>query len=88
MAYNFYGNRNEAKGDMQLAYRGFKVNILKDGEQQRKSLLSRLANLIIKNDVADEDVEQEEINTTRDKTKSFWNFLWLCIRDGALKTFF
>lgn len=88
MAYNFYGNRNEAKGDMQLAYRDFKVNILKEGEKERKSLLSRLANLIIKNDAVNEDVEQEEINTTRDKTKSFWNFLWLCIRDGALKTFF
>ncbi len=88
LAYNFYGNKNEAKGDMQLSYRDFKVNILNEGERERKSLLSRLANLIIKNDVIDEDVEQEEINTTRDKTKSFWNFLWLCIRDGALKTFF
>lgn len=88
LAFNFYGNRNVAEGDMQLAYRNFKVNILKDGEEERKSLLSRLANLIIKNDVVNEDVEQEGIEVKRDKTKSFWNFLWLCIRDGALKTFF
>src|SRR5690606_22008737 len=86
--YDFYGNRNEAHGNMQLAYRDFNVNILKDGESERKSLLSRLANLIIKNDRMNEDVEQKNINTTRDKTKSFWNFLWLCIRDGALSTFF
>src|SRR5690606_35822365 len=86
--YDFYGNRNQANGNMQLSYRDFKVNILKDGEEERKSLLSRLANLIIRNDRMNEDVQQENINTTRDKTKSFWNFLWLCIRDGALSTFF
>ncbi len=86
--YEFYGNRHEANGSMQLSYRDFKVNILKDGEQERKSILSRLANLIIKNDIVDEDVQQENISVTRDKTKSFWNFLWLCIRDGALSTFF
>lgn len=85
--YDFYGNRNQANGNMQLSYRDFNVNILKDGESERKSLLSRLANLIIKNDRMNEDVAQENINTTRDKTKSFWNFLWLCIRDGALSTF-
>jgi hypothetical protein len=37
--YDFYGNRNQANGNMQLSYRDFKVNILKDGEQERKSLL-------------------------------------------------
>lgn len=88
LSYNFYGNRNQAKGDMQMGYRNFKVNILKDGEEERKSFLSRLANLIIKNDAINEDVKQESIETQRDKTKSFWNFLWLCIRDGALKAFF
>ena len=88
LAYNFYGNRNSAKGNMQMEYRDFKVQILKDGEEKRKSLLSRLANLIIKNDAVNEDVTQENIDVERDKTKSFWNFLWLCIRDGALKTFF
>lgn len=86
--YDFYGNRNQANGNMQLSYREFKVNILKDGEQERRSLLSRLANLILKNDMINEDVQQENISVTRDKTKSFWNFLWLCIRDGALSTFF
>lgn len=86
--YDFYGNRNQANGNMQLSYRDFNVNILKDGESDRRSLLSRLANLIIRNDRINEDVQQENISTTRDKTKSFWNFLWLCIRDGALSTFF
>lgn len=86
--YDFYGNRNQANGNMQLSYRDFNVKILKDGKEESKTFLSGLANLIIKNDRMNEDVKQENINTTRDKTKSFWNFLWLCIRDGALSTFF
>lgn len=86
--YDFYGNRNQANGNMQLSYKDFNVKILKDGEDKSKSLLSKLANLVIKNDRINEDVKQENINTTRDKTKSFWNFFWLCIRDGALSTFF
>lgn len=85
--YNFYGNKHEANGDMKLAYRDFKISILKDGEEEKKSFLSGLVNLILKNDVVDEDVSQENINVERDKTKSIWNFFWLCIREGSLKTF-
>lgn len=71
---------------MQLKYRDFKVNILKDGEEGSKSFLSDLANLILKNDSVNEEVSQENIEVERDRTKSFWNFLWLCIREGAIKT--
>jgi hypothetical protein len=85
--YNFYGNKNEATGDMKLAYRDFKISILKDGEEEERSFLSGLVNLILKNDVVNEDVSQENINVERDKTKSIWNFFWLCIREGSLKTF-
>ncbi len=85
--FNFYGDSDRAMGDMQLAYRDFKVNILKDGEEKRKSFLSGLTNLFLKNDRVNEDIEQENINVERDKTKSFWNFLFLAIRDGAIKTF-
>lgn len=85
--YNFYGNKHEATGDMKLAYRDFKISILKDGEEEEKSFLSGLANLILKNDVVNEDVSQEDINVERDKTKSIWNFFWLCIREGSIKTF-
>lgn len=85
--YNFRGNDYEATGDMKLEYRDFKVNILKDGEEQKKSFLSGIVNLILKNDVVNEDVTQENIQVERDRTKSIWNFLWLCIRKGALKTF-
>lgn len=85
--FNFFGNNSNATGDMQLSYRDFKVNILKDGEEKEKSFLSGLANFFLKNDRLDDDVKQENINVERDQTKSFWNFLWLSIREGTIKTF-
>jgi len=85
--FNFFGNNSEATGNMQLSYQDFKVNILKDGEEKKKSFLSGIANFFLKNDRIDEDVEQEEIRVDRDQTKSFWNFLWLSIQEGTLKTF-
>lgn len=85
--YNFYGNNHQARGDMKMEYRDFKVNILKDGEQERKTILSWLANLFISDDAVNEDVTQENIEVERIKHKSFWNYLWLCVRDGAFGTF-
>lgn len=85
--YNFYGNKHKATGEMKLAYREFKISILKDGEEEKKSFLSGLVNLILKNDVVNDDVSHENINVERDKTKSVWNYFWLCIREGSIKTF-
>lgn len=85
--YNFYGNNYQANGDMQLSYKDFKLNILdKDGNEKR-SFFSDLANIFIKNDAVNEDVAREEIQVERLQNKSFWNFLWLCIRDGAFGAF-
>ncbi|UJH90856.1 hypothetical protein LZ575_19365 [Antarcticibacterium sp. 1MA-6-2] len=85
MFYDFTGNRINATGNMKLAYEDFKVSILKKGENEEKSFLSSLANLFIKNKAVDEEVNQDNLEVTRDQTKSFWNFLWLCIREGAIK---
>lgn len=85
--FNFFGNNSVATGDMQLSYKDFKVNILEDGEEKEKSFLSGLANFFLKNDRLNEDVEQEKISVERDQTKSFWNFLWLSIQEGTIKTF-
>jgi hypothetical protein len=84
--FNFQGNNFQATGDMQLAYNNFKVHVLKEGERKEKSLLSGIANLFIKSDVINEKVSQKNVSVERDQTKSFWNYLWLLIEKGALKT--
>lgn len=87
MYFNFFGNNNEALGDTRLQYHDFKVEVLKKDGFSKNKILSGLANLFLKNKVANKKMDQKNISTTRDKTKSFWNFLWLCIKNGALKSF-
>ena len=87
MFFNFFGNDDRALGDTRLQYHDFKVEILKKDGIRKNKILSGLANLILKNNVANKKIDQKNISATRDKTKSFWNFLWLCIRNGALKSF-
>ncbi len=85
--FNFYGNDYNALGDTRLQYHDFKVEVLKKDGVSKNKLLSGIANLILKNNTANKKIDQKNISATRDRTKSFWNFLWLCVRNGALKSF-
>jgi hypothetical protein len=87
MFFNFYGNDDNALGDTRLQYHDFKVEVLRKDGVRKNKILSGLANLILSKDVSNKQMNQKNISATRDKTKSFWNFLWLCIRNGALKSF-
>jgi len=88
MSFNYSGNHTEALGDMRMVYKDFKVEVLREDGRRKNKLLSALANLIINNDAISEDVVQKQIEVTRDKTRSFWNYLWKMIRAGVLKSFF
>lgn len=87
MSFSYSGNNDVATGSMKLKYRDFKVEVLKKKSENKNKLLSALANLIIHNKAKNENAVQENIKAQRDKTKSFWNYFWLCIRNGALKSF-
>jgi len=87
MYFNFFGNNYSALGDTRLEYHDFKVEVLRKDGQRKNKLLTGLANLILKNNVANKKIDQKNISAIRDQTKSFWNFLWLCIKNGALKSF-
>ena len=87
LAFNFRGNKYQAKGDMLLKYNNFEVEVLKKDGTGKNKLLSGIANLFVKKEANSEKLEKEGIEAIRDRTKSFWNFLWLFIRNGALKSF-
>jgi hypothetical protein len=87
MRFNFSGNQEMAIGDMKLVYHNFKVEVLKEDGEQKNEFLSAIANLLINNNVTSGEKEQENIKTQRDPKKSFWNYLWKNIRNGALKSF-
>ena len=87
MRFNFTGNSQSSTGEMKLIYDNFKVEVLKEGGEEKNKLLSALANLIVNNEATSAEEEQENIKTKRTQTKSFWNYLWKNIRNGALKSF-
>ena len=87
LAFNYAGNDDKAVGDVRIKYEDFKVSVLKDDGEQKSSFWSALANLFINNDAVNEDLTHEDLEVTRDKNKSFWNYLWLCVREGALSSF-
>ena len=87
LQYDFRGNGYNASGNMRLEYEDFKLIILKQDGTEKNNFLSGIANLFISKDGSSEKLEHKELKVERDRTKSFWNFLWLCIREGALKSF-
>ena len=87
MYFNFYGNGTKAQGEMRLEYKDFKVEVLrKDGERKNK-VFSALANLIVRNKAQNNKANYKDISYQRDTTRSFWNYLWNLIKNGALKSF-
>ncbi|MCH4821966.1 hypothetical protein ML462_02170 [Gramella lutea] len=87
MYFNFYGNANQAQGEMRLDYNDFKVEVLRKDREKKNKIISALANLIVRNDTENRKVHYKEIKYTRDETRSFWNYLWNLIKNGALKSF-
>lgn len=85
--FNFQGNQYIANGDMRLKYNNFKVEVLKKDGNGKNKFLSGLANLFVKKQANSKKLEKKGIEAVRERTKSFWNFLWLFIRNGALKSF-
>ncbi|MGY5849082.1 hypothetical protein [Salegentibacter sp. F14] len=88
MSFEYSGNHTKASGDMSLVYKNFKVEVLQEDGKQKNKFLSALTNLIMNNDAISDDVRQKQIEVNRDKSRSFWNYLWKMIQSGALKSFF
>ncbi len=85
--FTYSGNDDAAQGDVRIVYEDFKVNVLKDDGAEKSSFWSAVANLFISNNAVNDDVRNKNLEVVRDKNKSFWNFLWLMVREGALASF-
>ncbi|MCM4155354.1 hypothetical protein DHD80_04975 [Gramella sp. AN32] len=85
--YNFKGNNYNANGEIKLDYKNFKVEVLRKNGKGKNKVVSAIANLIIRNKAVNEKRNYKEISVERDTSKSFWNFLWKCVKTGALKSF-
>ena len=87
MFFNFQGNNDQANGDMRMEYSDFKVEVLRKDGREKNKVLSAIANVFVRNKALNEKARHKEVTATRDKSKSFWNYFWTCIKNGALKSF-
>ncbi len=88
MYFTFEGDKNSSAGEMKMNYQDFKFMVLaKDGRRVNK-FLTAIGNLFI-NDGSRADEEGFRFGTIsveRNKTKSFFNYIWINIREGIMNT--
>lgn len=83
--FNFYGNDSESNGDFAIQYDGLKVKVLNE-DRQIKKVVSWIASLIVKNSSKNGIEKVKIVKLERNKTRSFWNFLWENIKASLKKT--
>ncbi|CAN5812433.1 hypothetical protein BH11BAC4_BH11BAC4_10210 [soil metagenome] len=89
LSFNFIGDDVKSQGSSTLLYEDLKVELLKkdSNELKKKGLMSFVANMLAKNSNPQNGIlKQGKINFERDPTKSFFNFLWKSVFDGAKST--
>lgn len=84
IVFNVNANENIAKGSFELKYKDFKITIKKKNKNVVNNFFTNVANLFMRNDKNDN--KKVEIEVERDKEKSFFNYFWLCVREGTLQT--
>lgn len=82
------GNSISAAGDMKMKYDDFRFQVLKKDRSGINKFLTTVGNLFVNSgtNTDSEGFRYGSIKTDRDPTKSFFNYLWLNVRDGTLST--
>ncbi|MDD3721120.1 MAG: hypothetical protein PHW92_01350 [Lutibacter sp.] len=89
MYFTFYGDTNESQGEMKMKYEDFKFKILRKNGFKINKILTAIGNIFV-NDGSKTDAEgfrHGNIQAEREKTKSFFNYLWINIKSGIISTF-
>ncbi|WP_419869432.1 hypothetical protein [Chryseobacterium sp. CT-SW4] len=86
MLFNFKGNHTGLNGTFNLKHKDLKITVLNKKNQEKKGLLTAVANLFLNSDSGKfpEAVTVEGVE--RDPTKSFFNLFWKGIQEGLKKT--
>ncbi len=73
--------------NMRIKYTDFKVSILNKDGKKKNEVLSVIANLLFSKDSEKKDdiFREGRGHVERDQTKSFFNYLWLNVKEGLLR---
>ena len=78
------GNNTKSHVDLKINYDQFKVSVLNKKGNKKNGFLSAIANIFISkdSDKSEQQFRKGSGEVTRDKTKSFFNYLWLNAEKG------
>lgn len=88
MYFTFSGNSDRAEGDMKMKYKDFKFTILDRERHSVNKLLTVVGNIFV-NDGSKTDIDgfrYGHMQVERETNKSFYNYLWMNVRDGMVST--
>ena len=85
LAFTFSGDENVAVGDVRVEYDNFKIILLEDSGEEKEGFFTAIANLFVDNDGTTGPAVVENLKITRDKTKSFWSYIWGGIQKGLVE---
>ncbi|APZ46803.1 hypothetical protein BW723_11130 [Polaribacter reichenbachii] len=85
MYFDFEGNNNFSNGKMEMDFKNFDIQIL-DDKKKKKTIISWVVNLFVKDSSKNGMVKVDVKEVERNKTKSFWNYLWISIESGLQKS--
>ena len=82
------GSNNKSRINMRMKYDDLEIAVMRKRGKGINKLLSKVANLFIKEDSNDKptDFREGTGETERDITKSFFNYLWLNLKSGLIAT--
>lgn len=88
MYFTISGNSIKSTGNMKMKYDNFKFRILRKDRLGVNKLLTKIGNIFINDGSAtdSEGYRYGAIEVERDPTKSFFNYLWLNVKEGMLNT--
>lgn len=84
IVFDIGANENVATGTFNLKYDDFKVTILRKNEKIVNKFFTGIANLFVGN--SKKENTKVPIEVKRNKQKSFFNYFWLCVKEGTIQS--
>ncbi len=86
--FDINGDNDRSETKMRMAYEDFEIEVMQKKNRGVNKFLSDVANLFVaKNSASSDDKYREgEGKSTRNKSKSFFHFLWISILWGLVDT--
>jgi len=86
--FTINGNDYNSNVDMKINYDDFNVAIMKKEGDKKNWLLSTITNIFVRKDSkdAENNTRQGSGSVERARNKSIFNFIWLNVREGLLKS--